>query len=61
MLNGSVISPISALCVPFVIAEYDQYAAFGTRDSRIPQDSQALISGLLRSLRKYYLIGDNHA
>ncbi|MGA6924854.1 MAG: hypothetical protein WBY88_04170, partial [Desulfosarcina sp.] len=29
-------------------AEYENYAAYGTRDSGIPRDSQALISGFLQ-------------
>jgi len=46
--DGFVKNPISALRVSFVTAEYNHYAAYGTRDSGIPQDSQALISGFLR-------------
>jgi len=41
-LDGFVKNPISAFRVSLVIAAYRMYAAFGTRDSGIPQDSQAV-------------------
>jgi len=40
--DGLVKRPISALRVSLVTAAYDKYAAFGTRDSGIPRDSQAV-------------------
>jgi hypothetical protein len=43
------------LRVPLVIAAHREYAAFGTRGSGIPEDSQALISDNLRNRLKHHL------
>jgi len=61
MLDGFVKSPISALRFIPRHCGVPSVAACGTRDSGIPLDSQALISGFLRIRPKCDFIRDHYA